>query len=32
MGSIPDSRLLVKGYELNVGLARILDINMEPVT
>lgn len=32
MNSIPDFRLVVKRYELNVGLASILDINLQPVT
>jgi hypothetical protein len=32
MNSIPDFRLVVKRYELNVDLASILDINLQPVT
>jgi len=31
MNSIPDFRLLVKRYERNVGLASILDINLQPI-
>jgi len=32
MDGIPDFRLLVKRYELNVCLARILDVNLQPIT
>jgi len=32
MNSIPDFRLLVKRYKLNVGLASILGTNPQPIT